>query len=132
MKPLGREYYKDKTGGKHKSKVGGVECSWWKDSHTPNKRLEKRSIDKEIEDGLDLYGYLLDELTLDDCDLYVEDGSGYCDGQDWFCQDGVCPTCNYDKYLKWITAHGHCETGSWDCPDEGDCPWKKGLFDFKE
>ncbi|AUR94329.1 hypothetical protein NVP1193O_198 [Vibrio phage 1.193.O._10N.286.52.C6] len=47
------------------------------------------------------------------------------------CQDGTCPDCNYYEYQLWIQAHGHCGTGSWDCPDENDCPWKKGLFDFK-
>jgi hypothetical protein len=115
MKPLGRKHYKDKTGGKH--------SDWWEDVCVPNKRLEGRNAKKEIEEQLETVG---DWLSLED-----EEDFDYCDGKDWFCQDGVCPTCNYNKYLKWITDHGHCETGSWDCPDEEDCPWKKGLFDFK-
>ena len=29
MKPLGRKYYKDKTGGKHSHKVNGKTNCWW-------------------------------------------------------------------------------------------------------
>ena len=53
MKPLGRKFYKDKTGGKHHD--------WWEGICTPNKRLEQRNAQKEIEEGIlegyDLGGY---------------------------------------------------------------------------
>lgn len=132
MKPLGRKYYKDNTGGKHSLRVEGKHLCWWEDVCSPNKRLEQRNVHKEIEEGLELYGDLVDDNTLDDCDIYCEYYHDTCDGTDIFCQDGLCPDCNYDKYVTWITDHTHCDTGSWDCPDEEDCPWKKGLFDFKE
>jgi len=39
MKPLGRKYYKDKTGGKH--------SDWWVNVCTPNKRLEQRNVKRD-------------------------------------------------------------------------------------
>ena len=87
--------------------------------------------EKEILEGLDLYSDLQDERDLDECDqtmAYVFHNE--CDS---LCDEGyLCPDCLYEEYLLWIKSHGHCETGSWDCPDEGDCPWVKDLFDFKE
>lgn len=53
MKPLGRKYYKDNTGGKHSCKVDGKDCSWWKDVCVPNKRLEQCIVKKEIDYHID-------------------------------------------------------------------------------
>lgn len=121
MKPLGRKYYKDKTGGKHKYYENGVDRSWWLNVCTPNKRLEQRLAKKEIETQLD---------TIRDW-LSLEEEQPLCD-MDISCEDGLCPVCNYNEYLEWLTDHGHCEQPTWDCPDEDDCPWKSGHFDFKE
>lgn len=157
MKPLGRKYYKDKTGGKHPD--------WWEDVCEPNKRLEKRNAKREIEEGIsegyDSGGYCkggscdvthlypedvfkiadsvqcapLDILFLEhdieaEVCIYIKGKwSGYLSSAYSYRNGGS--DSQYSEYLEWITAHGHCETGSWDCPDEEDCPWKKGLFDFK-
>ncbi|MBE0468064.1 MAG: hypothetical protein IBX55_00960 [Methyloprofundus sp.] len=52
MKPLGRKYYKSKTGGKHKVKVAGKTCAWWINIISPNKSYEKRLAKNEIKDIL--------------------------------------------------------------------------------
>tara|TARA_Y100001956_G_C4128568_1_gene191951 strand:- start:1463 stop:1714 length:252 start_codon:yes stop_codon:yes gene_type:complete len=82
----------------------------------------KQHAKKEIEEQLETLG---DWLSLE------EEDYEQCDN-DIACQDGLCPNCNYIKYLSWLESHKHCEKGIEDCPDEEDCPWKKGLFDFKE
>jgi len=48
-------------------------------------------------------------------------------GNDIGCGDGVCPDCNYYNYLCWLETHMHCDTGSCDCPDDKDCPHRKGV-----
>lgn len=57
------------------------------------------------------------DITEHVCNSYMED---------IMCQDGCCPDCNYREYIKWLESHLHCDTGSWDCPDENNCPHKKG------
>lgn len=59
------------------------------------------------------------------------DESTSCSGEDIFCQDGVCPDCNYKEYQEWVSDHACCNEDTWDCPDENDCPWEKGIFNFK-
>lgn len=49
MKPMGRKYFKDKTGGKHHVKIKGKYSAWWTDVCTPNKTAEKRKAKKEVE-----------------------------------------------------------------------------------
>ena len=49
MKPLGRKYYKDKTGGKHHIRENGKFLCWWDKVCSPNKTMEKRNTEKEIE-----------------------------------------------------------------------------------
>ena len=46
---LGHSCYKNKTGGKHKTKIEGKTSSWWEDSIPPNKTKEKRESRQEIE-----------------------------------------------------------------------------------
>ena len=46
MKPMGRKYYNDKTGGKHHIKVSGKFMAWWTDICEPNKRKERRESKK--------------------------------------------------------------------------------------
>jgi hypothetical protein len=29
---------------------------------------------------------------------------------------------DYADYNIWIANHLHCDTGTWGCPDENDCP----------
>ena len=61
------------------------------------------------------------------------ENSEVCD-KDISCEDGVCPDCNYKKYLEWVlySAHEHC-----DQPLHGIVLMKrivlgiKSLFDFK-
>lgn len=48
MKPLGRKYYKDKTGGKHSLRIDGKYHCWWGDVCTPSKALEVRNAKQEI------------------------------------------------------------------------------------
>ncbi len=67
MKPLGRKYYKDKTGGKH--------SDWWEGVCVPNKRLSKRNADKEVAEGIA-------ESCIDD---YCKGGS--CDVTDLYRED---------------------------------------------
>lgn len=56
--------------------------------------------------------------------------SGYLDdyithGKEWFLDSEYLEYLrDYDDYQEWLTAHGHCDQGSWDCPDEEDCPHK--------
>lgn len=70
MKPLGRKYYKDKTGGKHHIRTNGEYDCWWEDVCTPSKSLEKRLVQKEIEECEELYyAYLEDDLD-DECRGY--------------------------------------------------------------
>lgn len=48
MKPLGRKYYKDKTGGKHHVKIMGKFQAWWIDVCTPNKKAERQLVKNYI------------------------------------------------------------------------------------
>lgn len=49
MKPLGRKYYLDKSGGKHKFKVYGKTYAWWDDVIASNKARDKSEYEKDIE-----------------------------------------------------------------------------------
>lgn len=60
MKPLGRKYYKNKTGGKHHIRVNGKFMCWWQDVCQPSKSLESRIEKEEIEKGKD--GYYEEEI----------------------------------------------------------------------
>ncbi len=57
MKPLGRKYYLDKTGGKHKTKINGKTCAWWIDSIPPDNCAHKTSEKKEIKEEVERAGY---------------------------------------------------------------------------
>lgn len=37
---------------------------------------------------------------------------------------------DYIEYNLWIENHLHCDTGSWICPNEKDCPHK--LSNYKQ
>lgn len=50
MKPLGRKYYKDKTGGKHHVNVRGKFLCWWDTLIEPKKAVERERVRKEIEE----------------------------------------------------------------------------------
>ena len=55
MKPLGRKYYKGKTGGKHHIRANGKFMCWWQNICQPSKALEKKLEKEEIEKGKDEY-----------------------------------------------------------------------------
>lgn len=82
MKPLGRKYFKDKTGSKHKYKSKGKTEAWWDDIVCPNKtrskELARQEIINELNDyqsRVDLYGeysVLEDEdYRYRSCDLHL-------------------------------------------------------------
>lgn len=48
MKPMGRKYYKDKTGGKHHVRFKGKFMAWWVDVCQPNKKADRQKAKKEI------------------------------------------------------------------------------------
>jgi len=48
MKPMGRKYYKDKTGSKHHKRVYGKFHAWWLDVCTPNKKAARQQAKKEL------------------------------------------------------------------------------------
>ena len=48
MKPMGRKYYKDKTGGKHHKKYFGKILTWWEHICTPSKKAERQLAKKNI------------------------------------------------------------------------------------
>lgn len=54
MKPLGRKYYKDKTGGKHHVRHNGKYDAWWLSTCEPNTKTDrvcaKMDIQTEIEE----------------------------------------------------------------------------------
>ena len=50
-----------------------------------------------------------------------------CNSRDTSCQDGICPECNFHNYKAWLESHLHCDEGSWNCPDEEDCPHNRGY-----
>ena len=78
-----------------------------------------------IEEGLGVWGDIQDEILLgDNCFEYnVEDEwCDVCTGEDIYCQDGLCPVCNYKDYLKSEEAHNHCDQASWICPSPDHCP----------
>ncbi len=52
MRPLGRKFYLDKTGGKRHLKVNGKYIAWWTVICTPNKTREKQDSKKEIKNEL--------------------------------------------------------------------------------
>lgn len=52
MKPFGRKYYKDNTGGKHHIRVKGKIMAWWENICTPSKALERRNAKKEISEQI--------------------------------------------------------------------------------
>ena len=52
MKPLGRKYYKDKTGGKHHVRIGGKFRAWWIDVCSPNKKADRQNAKREIAEEL--------------------------------------------------------------------------------
>lgn len=88
MKPLGRKYFKDKTGGKHHD--------WWEDVCQPNKQLEKRIVNQEIEKEISVH----ESLTDINC-FYDEEFCCCCvDGEQdgcTYCKDALCQSCN-NKY----------------------------------
>lgn len=53
MRPLGRQYYKNKTGGKHHVKVDGETTSWWGDIIPANKTADKVANKVRVEDCID-------------------------------------------------------------------------------
>lgn len=55
MKPLGRKYYKNKTGGKHHVRTNGKFSCWWDTVCEPSKSLEKRIERDQIQSGKDEY-----------------------------------------------------------------------------
>ena len=65
MKPLGRKYYKDNTGGKHRTKVDGKPDSWWEDCIPPNKTLHRRENSVNVSEALDEYDYEWESLIED-------------------------------------------------------------------
>uniref|UniRef100_A0AB39AJY7 Uncharacterized protein n=1 Tax=Vibrio phage P018-4 TaxID=3229728 RepID=A0AB39AJY7_9CAUD len=67
MKPLGRKYYKDKSGGKHHIRVDGKYECWWDEVCQPNKALEKRRVQQEIGEGEELYYALIEDDLDDEC-----------------------------------------------------------------
>ena len=54
MKPMGRQFYKDKTGGKHFTKIKGKVHSWWTDVCQPSNKRARQDFRKEIESELDI------------------------------------------------------------------------------
>ena len=48
MKPLGRKYYKCKTGGKHSVKNSKKFPSWWENVCEPNKVADRHKIKLEL------------------------------------------------------------------------------------
>jgi len=55
MKPMGRKYYKNKTGGKHHIKAGGKVKAWWSNICTPNKKADRQESKKDIADKVNDY-----------------------------------------------------------------------------
>lgn len=53
MKPLGRQHYKDKTGGKHHIKINGKYHVWWTDICQPSKKRDRFSAKQSIKDEAD-------------------------------------------------------------------------------
>ena len=49
MQPMGRKFYKDKTGGKHTLKNSKKYPSWWEDICKPSKKTERQQVKREIE-----------------------------------------------------------------------------------
>jgi hypothetical protein len=73
MKPLGRRYYKCKTGSKHILRIDGKYHCWWSDVVEPSKRYEQRVVDDKIKVGEQLYyDYIEDAL---------DGASGGCEGR---------------------------------------------------
>lgn len=88
MKPLGMKRSKDKTGGKHHN--------WWEDVCQPNKQLEKRIVNQEIEKEISVYESLTDINCFYDgelCSCCVDEEQDGCTS----CEDSLCPSCN-NKY----------------------------------
>lgn len=48
-----------------------------------------------------------------------------CDGEDIFCQDGVCPICNWKEYTEWEDLHKICDRFPYECPTPEDCFYNK-------
>ena len=90
-------------------------------------KKKQTSLHFLIEEGLEVWGDIQDELTLgEDCfEWNVEDEwCNVCTGEDIYCQDGCCPVCNYKEWTRYLDDHRHCDQASWDCPDEDYCPMK--------
>lgn len=93
MKPLGRKYYNNKTGGKHKIKTDGKTSSWWEDIIHPNKTADKVANKVRVEDYIDYEDEPVNPFYeySDDC---------FFDG-DWNeleChEEGVCMLCDWNR-----------------------------------
>lgn len=70
MKPLGRRYYKDETGGKHTCKVNGKTCAWWNDLAQPSKNRYKCQNKIIIEEELN---NMCVDAFKETSTIYVED-----------------------------------------------------------
>lgn len=51
MKPMGRRFYKDKTGGKHHIKIKGKYHAWWLNVCEPCKKRDRQDAKREIING---------------------------------------------------------------------------------
>jgi hypothetical protein len=104
MKPLGRKYYKDKTGGKHPTKIDGKTSSWWEDIVPPNKTADKVANKVRVEDYID---YEYNPLPEDFSDTCFFDGNR--DELSLTHEDGVCMLCDWNRMAAKSTG--------WDDPN---------------
>jgi len=54
MIPQGRQYYKNKTGGKHSIKNSKKFPSWWEDVCEPSKKRDRQKVKIEIREWCDV------------------------------------------------------------------------------
>jgi hypothetical protein len=53
MKPMGRKYFRNKTGSKHHVKIRGKFAAWWTDVCTPSKKRERQQVKSDIAKEID-------------------------------------------------------------------------------
>jgi len=51
MRPLGRKFYKNKTGGKHHVKINGKYHAWWLDVIDASRKRSRQEVKKEIKEA---------------------------------------------------------------------------------